>query len=70
MITDPSCKHSSSYLMLKLLCILCLFLILRLSVRSQGIFALRMYIVVASSHPWDQGVTTSVEEESNFDWSF
>jgi len=32
MVTNPLCRYSCTYLMLKLLCILCLFSVLRLSI--------------------------------------
>ena len=57
MITDLFCKYSCTYLMLELLYIWRLFPVLRLSVRTQGIFALRMYIAIASPYMRDQGIT-------------
>jgi len=48
-------------LTLELLCILCLFFCTEAYI-CQGILALRMYVIVASSYPWDWGITSIVLE--------
>ena len=68
----PFCRYSYTYLMLKYLCVLCLFPELSLSIHTWRYFALRMYVVVASPYLRDRGVTQTFVRRrvSSFEGSF